>query len=144
MNDVPRTHGLWAASSPPGPAAPPLAGEVVADVAIVGGGFTGCSAAYHLARAGQVPVLIEAERVGFGGAGRNVGLVNAGLWVMPNDLLTTLDAPYGERLLEQLGDAPRLVFDLIASLGIDCEIGRAHVRTPATNAQLVCLHLLEK
>src|SRR3546814_7882210 len=64
MNDVPRTHGLWAASSPPGPAAPPLAGEVVADVAIVGGGFTGCSAAYHLARAGQVPVLIEAERVG--------------------------------------------------------------------------------
>src|SRR3546814_11316069 len=40
---------------------------------------------------------------------------------MPNDLLTTLDAPYGERLLEQLGDAPRLVFDLIESLGIDCE-----------------------
>ena len=124
MKDVSRTHGLWAASSPPGPAALPLGGELVADVVIVGGGFAGCSAAYHLARAGKAPVVIEAERVGFGAAGRNVGLVNAGLWVMPNDLLTTLDAPYGERLLEQLGDAPRLVFDLIEALDIECEATR--------------------
>src|SRR3546814_21201902 len=100
MNDVPRTRGLWAASSPPGPAAPPLAGEVVADVASVGGGITGCSAAYHLARAGQAPVRLEAERLGFGGAGRHVGLMNAGLSGMPIDLLTTPDSPSGQRLLD--------------------------------------------
>src|SRR3546814_6836393 len=98
-----------------------LTGDRATDVAVVGGGYTGRSAALHLAEAGAGVSLLEAAEVGFGGAGRNVGLVNAGLWVMPNDLLTTLDAPYGERLLEQLGDAPRLVFDLIESLGIDCE-----------------------
>lgn len=121
MSNDPLTHGLWEASSPSGPAAEPLARDIVAEVVIVGGGFTGCSAAYHLASAGKAPVLLEAERIGFGGAGRNVGLVNAGMWVMPGDLLSTLDPPFGERLLQQLGEAPRLVFDLVARLGIDCE-----------------------
>ena len=43
-----------------------------ADVVIVGGGYTGLSAALHLAAAGRECALLEAEDIGHGGAGRNV------------------------------------------------------------------------
>ena len=85
LND-PRSHGLWEMTAPPAPETTPLAGAVTADVAIVGGGYTGLSAALHLAEAGVKVVLLEAKEIGFGGAGRNVGLINAGMWVMPDDL----------------------------------------------------------
>ena len=39
----------------------------------------------------------EAVEIGFGGAGRNVGLVNAGMWILPSELLKALGAEYGER-----------------------------------------------
>ena len=53
------------------------------DLLIVGGGFTGCSAALEAAKQGAKVVLLESENIGFGGSGRNVGLVNAGLWLPP-------------------------------------------------------------
>lgn len=62
----------------PGPY-PALDGEVRADVAVVGGGFTGLSAALHLARAGARVVVLEAQRVGWGASGRNGGQVAPGL-----------------------------------------------------------------
>ena len=46
---------------------PPLDGDTSADVVIVGGGYTGLSAALHLAEAGVDTILIEAEKVGWGG-----------------------------------------------------------------------------
>ena len=125
MRDDPRSHGLWEASAPPPPATTALAGEVVADVAVVGGGFTGLSAALHLAEAGAAVALLEGVEIGFGGSGRNVGLVNAGMWVMPDDLPAALGAVHGGRLLELLGDAPQAVFDLVARHGIACQAERA-------------------
>ncbi|MGH7042743.1 MAG: NAD(P)/FAD-dependent oxidoreductase, partial [Acetobacteraceae bacterium] len=119
------SHGLWAASAPPAPSTPPLSGSVSADVAIIGAGYTGCSAALHLALAGAAPVVIEASEIGFGGAGRNVGLVNAGLWLMPDAVPAVIGEDRGERLLAQLGQAPSLVFDLIARHDIACEAVRA-------------------
>jgi glycine/D-amino acid oxidase-like deaminating enzyme len=119
------SHGLWAATAPPAPVAPPLFAPVSADVAIVGAGYTGCSAALHLALAGVSPVVLEASEIGFGGAGRNVGLVNAGLWVMPDAVSAALGEERGEQLLRQLGEAPKLVFDLIAQHDIACEAVRS-------------------
>ena len=123
LND-PRSHGLWEKTAPPAPATQPLAGDRRADVVIVGGGFTGVSAALHLAEAGRHAVVLEGAEIGFGGAGRNVGLINAGMWVMPDDLPGALGDIHGERLLDMLGNAPRLVMDLIEKHGIACELER--------------------
>ena len=53
------------------------------DVAIVGAGFTGLSAAIHCTEKGMSCHVIEAEHVGYGGSGRNTGLVNAAAWLPP-------------------------------------------------------------
>lgn len=121
MRDDPRSHGLWERSAPPAPPTPPLEGRIAVDVAIVGAGFTGLSAALHLAEGGARVAVLEGVEIGFGGSGRNVGLVNAGMWVMPDDLPGELGALYGARLLDLLGAAPAAVFDLIERHGIACE-----------------------
>lgn len=123
LND-PRSHGLWERTAPAAPATVALSGDVTADVVVVGAGFTGLSTALHLAERGVRAVVLEAAEIGFGGSGRNVGLVNAGLWVMPDELPNVLGATHGERLLSMLGDAPRVVFELIEKHGIQCEATR--------------------
>ncbi|API54068.1 FAD-dependent oxidoreductase [Rhizobium leguminosarum] len=123
LND-PRSHGLWEKTAPEPPTTSPLDGAMSADVVIVGGGYTGLSSALHLAEAGSKVVLLEAKEIGFGGAGRNVGLINAGMWVMPNDLPGVLGQVHGERLLDLLGNAPKLVMELIDKHQIACELER--------------------
>src|SRR5829696_8869363 len=58
-----------------------LAGRVDGsfDVAVIGGGFTGLSAARHLSRSGAKVVVLEAAQVGAGASGRNGGHLNNGL-----------------------------------------------------------------
>ncbi len=124
MNNDPRSHGLWELTAPPAPSTAPLAGDVMADVVVIGAGFTGLSAALHLAEGGVDVAVVEAQDIGFGGSGRNVGLVNAGLWIMPDDVPAVLGPVHGERLLETLGAAPKLVFDIIERHAIACEAER--------------------
>ena len=57
---------------------PQLAGSEKADVCVIGGGFTGLSAALNLAERGFDVVLLEAERIGFGASGRNGGMIGSG------------------------------------------------------------------
>jgi len=57
---------------------PTLQGAERADVCVIGGGFTGLSAAINLAEQGLDVVLLEAERIGFGASGRNGGLIGSG------------------------------------------------------------------
>ena len=125
MRGDPCSHGLWERSAPPAPATGALARDVEADIAIVGGGYTGLSAALHLAEGGATVALLEGVEIGFGGSGRNVGLVNAGLWIMPEEVPALLGPLHGERLLSELGGAPGLVFDLVERHGIACEATRA-------------------
>ncbi|SIQ22126.1 Glycine/D-amino acid oxidase [Rhizobium sp. RU20A] len=117
-------QNLWQATAPAAPTTQPLAGDLTVDVAVIGGGYTGLSAALHLAEKGVSVALAEAMTIGHGGSGRNVGLVNAGMWVKPKDLIGTLGESEGDRLLTALGDGPSLVFDLIERHGIDCEAVR--------------------
>ncbi len=109
-------------TAPDAPPTGPLTGDVMANVCIVGGGYTGLSAALHLAKKGVKAVVLEARDVGFGGAGRNVGLVNAGMWVMPDELPKVLGPVYGDRLLKLLGDAPAAVFEIVKTYDIPCEL----------------------
>ncbi len=109
--------GLWAETAPPAPPTEALSGEVSAQVAVVGGGYTGLSAALHLAQAGVSVALVEAGEIGSGGSGRNVGLVNAGLWLMPEELVARASA----RLLDALAEAPALVWELVARHKLECE-----------------------
>jgi gamma-glutamylputrescine oxidase len=74
--DLDDNRSVWAATAPAGDPLPPLVGDVVADVVIVGAGFTGLSTAWHLRQA--FPDLgiavVEAKRVGNGASGRNGGM----------------------------------------------------------------------
>ncbi|MFT7757743.1 UNVERIFIED_CONTAM: FAD-dependent oxidoreductase, partial [Salmonella enterica subsp. enterica serovar Enteritidis] len=54
-----------------------MAGNISVDVAVIGAGFTGLSAALHLAETGTSVAVLDAVDIGYGGSGRNVGLVNA-------------------------------------------------------------------
>ncbi len=119
------SHGLWGQTAPSPLAQPSLATDLHCDVAIIGAGYTGLSAALHLAERGISVVVLEAEAVGFGGSGRNVGLVNAGMWVMPDTLKQVLGADLGGRMLSFLGDGPAEVFGLVDRYGITCEAQRA-------------------
>ena len=66
-------------------------------------------------------LLLEAHRIGHGGSGRNVGLVNAGLWLPADGLRRVLGEREGGRLARALFDSPAAVFGLVDELGIDCE-----------------------
>jgi glycine/D-amino acid oxidase-like deaminating enzyme len=112
---------LWNHSAAPAPETSALSGDISCDTAIIGGGFTGLSAGLHLAQAGVDAVVLEAKAIGFGGSGRNVGLVNAGMWMRPDDIIAAVGETTGERLVKDLGEGPAYVFELIGKHGIDCE-----------------------
>lgn len=129
MQNDPRSHGLWEKTAPAAPQTRPLDGAVTTEVAIIGAGYTGLSTALHLAERGISSVVLEAAEIGFGGSGRNVGLVNAGMWVMPEDLIATLGQDYGNRLLDFLGAGPSYVWEMVRRHAIDCEanpVGTLH------------------
>ncbi len=101
------------------PTAAPLKGDVDADVAIVGGGFTGLSAAIALRAAGQSVVVLEQAHVGFGASGRNAGHLTP---VIGKDLptLATLFRGRARALIELVELAVDHVEKTIAEHAIGC------------------------
>ena len=77
----------YAATATPLPEFEQLRGEHSADVCVIGAGFTGLSAALHLAEAGFKVMLLDAHRVGFGASGRNGGQLGTGQRMEQDDLL---------------------------------------------------------
>jgi glycine/D-amino acid oxidase-like deaminating enzyme len=115
---------LWAATTPGISVFDPLCADARVDVAIVGAGFMGLSAALHLAEQGNSVAVLEAAEVGWGASGRNNGLVAPGLKRDLEEVVRILGEEAGVRLLRLSGDAPGRVFDLIDRLGIRCDVKR--------------------
>ena len=119
-------HSLWSATAAePLPDAPALAGEHAVDAAIVGGGFTGLSAALSLAEAGARVALLEAQAIGWGGSGRNGGQVIPGLKLDPSEMVARWGEARGGALAQAVGAAADKVFARIARHGIACAPSRA-------------------
>jgi len=76
---LPHAASYYAASSLPQPEYPALAGELTADVCVVGGGFSGLNTALELAERGFSVVLLEAHKIGWGASGRNGGQLIRGV-----------------------------------------------------------------
>jgi len=120
----PGENSLWAATAIAAPDCERLQESLRADVLVVGGGYTGLSSALHLAEAGVDVVLLEGRRLGFGGSGRNAGLVNANVWRNPRYVVEQLGADKAERFNLALRDSPAVVFGLVERLGLDCDARR--------------------
>ena len=130
----------YAATRTPLDPFPVLQGEVRADVAIVGAGYMGLSAALHLAETGLNVVLLEAHRVGFGASGRNGGQVGSGQRRDQDWLEAAVGRDHARRLWDLAEDAKALVKDLIARHAMpvtfhpgvahacysDAEVGHSH------------------
>jgi gamma-glutamylputrescine oxidase len=122
MADAPASHtnSWYAASAPERPLAPAAQGELRTDVCIIGAGFTGLSAALHLAEANVPTLVLEARRVGWGASGRNGGQLHPGFNKSPIELRRN----YGNEVAAILGeiahDARALLHDLRARMTLDC------------------------
>jgi len=123
MTDTPAIS-LWDASAQEQDYRADTMPDTVVDVAIVGGGFTGLSTALHCAEKGLSAHVIEAEKIGYGGSGRNCGLVNAALWLPPREVREKLGETYGPRFIKKFGSGPEYVFSLIEKHQIRCEVTR--------------------
>lgn len=119
----------YAATATPLAPCESLKGRIKADVCIVGAGYTGLSAALHLAEAGLDVVVLEAHRIGFGASGRNGGQLGAGQRMEQNDLVKLVGNADADKLWHLAEEAKDLVKSLIAKHKIDCYLkpGVAHI-----------------
>lgn len=110
---------------------PPLRGEERCDIAVVGGGIAGCSAALHAAEAGASVVLLEARTIGWGASGRNGGHVPAATKHSPADILRMYGPVYGPRLHDASEQGPDLVFGLAEKYAMDASVVRCGILSAA-------------
>lgn len=112
----------YTATAPLSEAQPPLTGNLRVDVAIIGGGYTGLSAALHLAKAGKRVAVLETKRVGWGASGRNGGQIHSGQRQEPEWFEARFSRAVAEKFFNMGEDAKQLVHSLIAHYKIDCEL----------------------
>lgn len=120
VHNLPQQRPLWRDTSKELPLdAAPATGAHKVKVAVVGGGYTGLSAALHLAERGVNVAVFEAGLVGAGASGVNGGQVIPGLKRDPADL-ERLFPEKGREITKLFGNAADLVFSLIERHAIDC------------------------
>ncbi len=115
----PTSYWLDTAPPPPSPAEPSLPSHT--DVAVIGGGYTGVSAARTLARHGIDVTVLEAQTLGWGASTRNGGFVLPGFKVGADELLKQHGAVRARALFAASLGAVRFLEDLVASEAIECE-----------------------
>lgn len=110
---------------------PTLIGDISVDVAVIGGGFTGLSAALHLAQAGRSVVLLEENQPGWGASGRNGGFCSRGGAKMSN---RTMRKKFGEAAYRDYQLTERDAVDFVADL-----MSRHEIKADAHSNGETCL-----
>jgi glycine/D-amino acid oxidase-like deaminating enzyme len=117
-------HNYWLTTvEMPRPESSPSLPESV-DVAVIGAGFTGLSAARTLAKLGAKVAVLESETIGWGASSRNGGMVLTGMKLGVNQLISM----YGRELTQRMYDASLATIDCVEQIvreeGIECDFSR--------------------
>jgi glycine/D-amino acid oxidase-like deaminating enzyme len=129
------SSSLYTETARPAPSTPSLDGDKRVSVAVIGGGFTGLSAALHLAERGVDVAVLEAHGPGWGASGRNGGQVNPGLKHDPDVVEQDFGSDLGSRMVALSGNAPNTVFELIQRHQIECQALQSGTLRAAVSAR---------
>lgn len=134
MRSVPRpmADSLWAATAAPARAFARLDRDARADVVVIGAGYTGLSAALHLAAGGEQPIVIDANRIGWGASGRNGGVVSAKFRASYQGIAAGHGAEVARRMYRLAHESVELLEELLEAHRIEA----GYVRV----GQLKCAH----
>ena len=120
-------NSYYAASANARPQRAALGESLQADVCVIGGGFSGLSAALHLAAQGRHVTLLEAARIGWGASGRNGGQIVHGL----NASLETIEKRYGSDTANFVGglvqEDASIIRGFIKDYAIECDLKRRNI-----------------
>ena len=111
-------NSLWASTAEPAPDLPSLSGETRADVVIIGGGYTGLSAAHHIAKSGLAPIVLEANRPGWGASGRNGGVITAKFRLSFREIDSRHGRAMAKRMYEIAHESVEMVEELVSEYGL--------------------------
>jgi len=126
MSDFDSRNYYYTTALPPPPHAP-LAGDVRADVCVVGGGISGLSAALHLVERGYTVALLEAKHLGFGGSGRSGGQTIFGYASGQEKLEKIVGVQAARQMWDVSVEGMKLQHELIARHGIQCDYVAGHM-----------------
>jgi glycine/D-amino acid oxidase-like deaminating enzyme len=125
----------WAATASPGPVVPEFGGSETAETVVIGAGYTGLSAALHLAERGRSVLVLDAHEPGWGASGRNNGQVVAALKHEPHEIEQRFGTERGATLINAIGEGPDVVLGVIERHGIDCDARRSGILTAAHSSR---------
>jgi gamma-glutamylputrescine oxidase len=130
----------YAATANPQPERPALQGQHDADVCIVGAGYTGLSAALHLAEAGYKVIVLEAAKVGWGASGRNGGQI---VHSYSRDI-DVIEKNHGKAVADAMGamafEGARVIRERVAAYGIDCDLKNGGIYAAKSRRKVAGLH----
>jgi gamma-glutamylputrescine oxidase len=130
----------YAATAQAAPERARLDADIKVDVCVVGAGYTGLSAALHLAQAGLSVAVLEAHRAGFGASGRNGGQLGSGQRADQDSLDKMVGRDDADKLWRLAEEAKDLVKDLIQRHRIDCDLKPGVANTGFSKAEMDELH----
>lgn len=126
----------YTASANPAPARESLKGDLICDVCVIGGGYSGLSTALHLAERGHKVVVLEAVKVGFGASGRNGGQIINGYSRDYDTIKSRYGADTAEALLSMSFEGGDIIRDRINKYGIKCDLKQGSFFAAFTDAQI--------
>jgi gamma-glutamylputrescine oxidase len=141
-NDRPGEYpaSWYAATATPLPRFPALAGTEVADVCVIGGGYTGLSAALELAEAGLDVALLEAQRVGWGASGRNGGQLGSGQRREQAWIEKRFGKGPARALWDMAEEAKALVRERVARHRIACDLRPGVIHAACRASEVAAFH----